>query len=151
MGVEGPTDDPDINTLRDRQKRNFLATLMCSQGVPMVCGGDEIDRTQHGNNNAYCQDNELTWYDWNLDERRMALLEFTSKLINLRLRHPNLRRRKFFQDRSIRHSDVKDIVWLRPDGQEMTDEEWSAGWVRCLGLMLNGETLDHYGPNRERI
>jgi glycogen operon protein len=141
LGVEGPTPDLLINELRERQKRNFLATLLLSQGVPMICGGDEIDRTQRGNNNAYCQDNALSWFDWNLDERREALHRFTSKLVRLRLRHPNLHRRKFYQDRSIRRSDVKDIVWLRPDGQPMTDEEWFAGWVRCLGVMLNGETL----------
>jgi glycogen operon protein len=141
LGVEGPTPDLLINELRERQKRNFLATLLLSQGVPMICGGDEIDRTQRGNNNAYCQDNALSWFDWNLDERREALHHFTSKLVRLRLRHPNLHRRKFYQDRSIRRSDVKDIVWLRPDGQPMTDEEWFAGWVRCLGVMLNGETL----------
>jgi glycogen operon protein len=151
MGAEGPTDDPQIIELRERQKRNLLATLLLSQGVPMICGGDEIDRDQHGNNNAYCQDNNLTWYDWNLDERRLALLEFTRKLIRLRRDHPNFHRRKFYQDRSIRRSDVTDIVWIRPDGGEMTDEEWSAGWVRCLGVMLNGETLDHLDESGERI
>ena len=151
MGVEGPTDDPAINELRERQKRNFLATLLLSQGVPMICGGDEIDRDQHGNNNAYCQDNELTWFSWNLDDRRRSLLEFTRKLIETRRLHPNLHRRNFYQDRSIRRSDVKDIMWIRPDGQEMTDEEWTSGWVRCLGVMLNGETLDHVDEKGERI
>ncbi len=151
MGVEGPTDNPEIIELRERQKRNFLATLLLSQGVPMICGGDEIDRYQQGNNNAYCQDNELTWYNWNLDDRRRSLLEFTKKLVHLRCNHPNLHRRKFFQDRSIRHSELSDITWLRPDGNEMTDEEWSAGWVRCLGLMLNGETLDHVDEKGESV
>jgi isoamylase len=141
MGVEGETDDPLINALRDRQKRNFLATLLLSQGVPMICGGDEIDRTQRGNNNAYCQDNPLSWYDWNLNERRESLLRFTAKLIALRRKHPNLRRRKFYQDRVIRGSELKDILWLRPDGAEMTDEEWNAGWVRCIGMLLNGATI----------
>jgi isoamylase len=151
-GVEGPSDDPKIVGLRDRQMRNFLATLLFSQGVPMICGGDEIGRTQQGNNNAYCQDNELTWHDWNLDERRRRLLEFTRRLIALRRDHPNLRRRKFFQDRGIRgegvhgpgarRPDIKDIVWLRPDGREMADEEWTAGWVRCFGMLLNGETIE---------
>ena len=141
LGVEGDTDDPMINALRERQKRNFLATLLLSQGVPMICGGDEIDRDQKGNNNAYCQDNPLTWYDWTLNERRESLLRFTTKLINLRRKHPNLRRRKFNQDRAIRGTPMKDIVWLRPDGAEMTDEEWNAGWVRCIGMMLNGRTL----------
>ena len=151
MGAEGPTDNPEINDLRERQKRNFLATLLLSQGVPMICGGDEIDRYQNGNNNAYCQDNHLTWYNWSLDERRLALLDFTRKLIQVRRDHPNLHRRKFYQDRSIRHSDVKDILWIRPDSEEMTDEEWSSGWVRCLGVMLNGETLDHVDERGERV
>ncbi len=141
LGVEGPTDDAEINALRERQKRNLLATLLFSQGVPMICGGDEIDRDQKGNNNAYCQNNELTWYDWDLNDQRKALLEFTRKIIAIRKRHPNLHRRKFYQDRSIRRSEQRDIVWLRPDGHEMTDDEWSAGWVRCLGVILSGKTL----------
>ncbi len=151
LGVEGPTDDPEIDELRERQKRNFMATLLLSQGVPMICGGDEISRTQNGNNNAYCQDNPITWYNWDLDDRKLSLLDFTRKLIRIRKDHPNLHRRKFYQDRSIRRSDVKDIVWLRPDGQEMTDEEWSAGWVRCLGVMLNGETLDHVDEKGDQL
>jgi isoamylase len=152
LGAEGPTDDPEINELRERQKRNFMMTLLCSQGVPMICGGDEIGRTQSGNNNAYCQDNEISWYDWSLDEARQSLLEFTRSLIALRREHPNLRRRKFFQDRPIdpAHKQdrevggkhVKDIAWYRPDGEEMTNDEWGAGWVRCLGLQLSGKTLD---------
>ncbi|HLH39039.1 MAG TPA: glycogen debranching protein GlgX [Bryobacteraceae bacterium] len=141
FGVEGDTDDPVVLTLRERQKRNFLSTLLLSQGVPMICGGDEIDRDQKGNNNAYCQDNPLTWYDWNLSESRQSLLRFTQKLIALRRSHPNLRRRKFYQDRAIRGTPQKDIVWLRTDATEMTDEEWNAGWVRCIGMMLNGHTL----------
>ncbi len=141
MGVEGETDDPVINELRDRQKRNFLATLLFSQGVPMICGGDEIDRTQKGNNNAYCQDNCLSWFDWTRNDRRESLFRFTTKLIQLRKQHPNLRRRKFYQDRAIRGSQLKDILWLRPDGEEMTDEEWNAGWVRCIGMLLNGRTI----------
>src|SRR5579883_2664530 len=129
MGVEGETDDPVVNELRDRQKRNMLATLLLSQGVPMICGGDEIDRTQKGNNNAYCQDNCLSWFDWKLTDRAESLLRFTRKLIALRRKHPNLRRRKFYQDRAIRGAESKDILWLRPDGEEMTDEEWNSGWV----------------------
>jgi glycogen operon protein len=142
MGAEGPTDDPEIIKARERQKRNLLATLVLSQGVPMILGGDEIGRTQRGNNNAYCQDNEISWTDWKLDERKEKLLEFTTKLIELRKAHPNLRRRKFFQDRAVRHSEFKDIAWYRTDGQEMTDEEWNAGWVKSLGVMYNGKTLD---------
>jgi glycogen operon protein len=102
MGAEGPTDDPAINTMRERQMRNLLTTLMLSQGVPMINGGDEFARSQQGNNNCYCQDNELTWFNWNPDERRKRLLEFTCKLVHLRLAHPNLHRREFFQDREIR-------------------------------------------------
>jgi glycogen operon protein len=141
MGAEGPTEDPEIIERRERQKRNFLATLLFSQGVPMILGGDEIGRTQNGNNNAYCQDNVTTWVDWNLDDRKIALLEFTQKLIEMRRDHPNLHRRKFYQGRPIRGTEEKDIMWFRPDGQEMSDDEWGLGWVRCLGLMLNGETL----------
>ena len=151
-GVEGPTDDGGINELRERQKRNMLMTLMLSQGVPMICAGDEIGRTQRGNNNAYAQDNEISWIDWNLDERKKALLGFTTNLIKLRKAHPNFHRRKFYQDRPIspsqagRHQvdglEVKDICWYRPDGEEMTEEEWNAGWVRCLGMRLSGRTLD---------
>jgi isoamylase len=142
MGVEGPTVDPEILAARERQKRNLLATLLLSQGVPMILGGDEIGRTQGGNNNAYCQDNEISWFYWKLDERKQKLLEFTTKLIELRKAHPNLRRRKFFQDRAVRRSELKDIAWYRTDGQEMTEEEWNAGWVRSLAVMFNGKTLD---------
>lgn len=151
MGAEGPTDDLEIIELRERQKRNFMATLLLSQGVPMICGGDEISRTQNGNNNAYCQDNPMTWYNWDLDERKLSMLEFTRHVIEIRKEHPNLHRRKFYQDRSIRRSDVKDIVWLRPDSEEMTDEEWNSGWVRCLGVMINGDTLDHVDEKGERV
>ncbi len=145
MGVEGPTDDPEIIARAKCRMRNLLATLLLSQGVPMLCGGDEIGRTQQGNNNAYCQDNEISWYDWNLDERRMRLLEFTRQLIALRKAHPNLRRRKFFQDREVRHSSLKDIAWYGDDGEEMTQEQWNAGWMRSIALMFNGNTLDAGG------
>jgi isoamylase len=138
-GTEGPTDSSEIVELRERQKRNLLATLLLSQGVPMLCGGDEISRSQQGNNNAYCQDNEISWHDWQLDENREDLLYFVRNLIRLRLEHPVLRRRKFFQGRRIRGSDIKDITWLRADGQEMSDEDWEASWVRCAGVLLAGE------------
>ena len=148
MGAEGPTDDPEINHLRERQTRNFLTTLMLSQGVPMLAGGDEIARSQMGNNNCYCQDNELTWMDWNLDAPRERLREFTGEIIRLRLKHPNLHRRKFFQDREIRkRSDgsvvrvEKDAAWFNPDGNEVSDEAWNAGWSRAIALLLNGRTL----------
>jgi glycogen operon protein len=142
MGAEGPTEDAAILSLRERQKRNLFATLILSQGVPMILGGDEIGRTQQGNNNAYCQDNEISWYDWNLDERRRRLLDFVGRLIQLRKDHPNLRRRKFYQDRVIRHSVEKDIGWYAADGREMSEEEWNAGWVKSLAVMLNGRTLN---------
>jgi len=142
MGAEGPTDDPAVLRARQVQIRNFLATLLLSQGVPMICGGDEIARTQLGNNNAYCQDNELSWYNWQRNAEQESLLDFASKLIELRKKHPNLRRRKFYQDRSIRNSVVKDIAWFGADGHEMTEEEWNAGWIRSIAVLFNGETLD---------
>jgi glycogen operon protein len=141
-GAEGPTTDEGIVALREQQKRNFLAFLLVSQGVPMVCAGDEIGRTQNGNNNAYCQDNELSWLHWDLDERQEALLAFTRKLVAFRRAHPNLRRRRFFQDRVIRGGETKEVLWLRPDGKEMTDEEWTNGWVRTLGMRMSGAHLD---------
>ena len=141
MGAEGPTDDPNINNLRERQTRNFLTTLMLSQGVPMLAGGDEFARSQSGNNNCYCQDNELTWYDWKLDEPRQRLLKFTSELIQLRKDHPNLHRRRFFQDRTIRGSVVRDVAWHNTDGSELSDDHWSAEWSKSLAVMFNGKTL----------
>ena len=141
MGAEGPTEDEAINEMRERQTRNFLTTLILSQGVPMLCGGDEVARSQRGNNNGYCQDDELTWYDWKLDEPRERLLEFTSKLIGLRKQHPNLHRRKFFQDRTIKGSVIRDIVWYNTDANELSDEQWGAEWNRTLGVLLNGTTL----------
>jgi isoamylase len=151
MGVEGPTDDEEIMERRERQKRNFMATLLLSQGVPMLLAGDELGHSQRGNNNAYCQDNETTWIDWTLDRRAMKLLDFTRKLIELRRDHPNLHRRKFNQDRIIRGSAERDIVWLRPDGNEMADEEWGLGWVRSLGLVLNGGTIGDVDENGEPV
>jgi glycogen operon protein len=143
MGTEGPTDDPAVNEMRERQVRNFLATLILSQGVPMIAGGDEVGRSQMGNNNTFCQDNELTWYDWELDPPRKRLMEFTSKLIALRLGHPNLHRRKFFQDRQVRGSVVHDIAWYSTDGNEFSEEKWNEPWNKSLGLMLNGKTLNY--------
>ncbi len=143
MGAEGPTEDPAINEMRERQVRNFLATLLLSQGVPMICGGDEVGRSQMGNNNTFCQDDELTWYDWNLDAPRKRLMDFTSKLIELRLSHPNLHRRKFFQDRNIRGSVVRDIAWYNTDGNEFSEENWNSSWSKSLGVVLNGKTLNY--------
>jgi isoamylase len=140
-GVEGPTDDPQINRLRAQQSRNFIATLLLSQGVPMITAGDEIGRTQNGNNNAYCQDNETSWIDWSLDGDRERLLAFTRRMIALRRAHPTFRRRDFFQGRPIYGSDVKDIVWLRPDGDEMTQHEWESEHARALAVYLAGAGL----------
>ena len=145
-GVEGPTVKPSIVALRERQKRNMLATLLLSQGVPMLCGGDEMGRTQHGNNNAYCQDNEISWVSWNLSKPQQALLDFTSSLIALRQLHPVFRRRRFFQGRRIRGTEVKDLSWLRPDGKEMTDDDWAQGYVRCLGVRLAGHAIEEKDP-----
>jgi isoamylase len=150
-GAEGATDDDAIRDLREQQKRNFLATLLFSQGIPMLLAGDEIGRTQHGNNNAYCHDSELTWLDWNLDERRRNLLDFIRRLIHFRQAHPNLRRHKFFQGRPIRGSAIKDIAWVRADGSEMTDEEWSAGWMRTLGMRLDGDAMEVVNEQGEHV
>ncbi len=150
-GVEGPTDDAAVLELRERQQRNFLATLLLSQGVPMLCGGDELGRTQEGNNNAYCQDNELSWYDWSLDRADQALLRFTRQLIRLRRRHPVLRRRQFFYGRRIHGSEVKDLAWFRPDGKEMTEEDWTNPHTRCFGLRLAGDAIDEVDARGHRI
>jgi isoamylase len=150
-GVEGPTDDPHIVELRERQKRNLLTTLFLSQGVPMLCAGDEMGRTQSGNNNAYAQDNEISWLDWSLDERRSAQLEFTRQLVALRARHTVLRRKRYYRGRRIRGSDVRDLTWLRTDGAEMTDEEWDAGWHRALGVMLAGGALGEVDENGDLV
>jgi len=141
-GAEGPTDDPAINAMRARQRRNFLAMLFLSQGVPMLTAGDEFGRTQNGNNNAYCQDNALSWLSWNRDAEAQSLHDFTSRLIHLRRDHPIFRRPKFFQGRKIRGSEIKDIMWFTPLGREMTDEEWRYDYVRCLGMLLSGDTMD---------
>jgi isoamylase len=140
-GAEGPTQDVTVKRLRERQQRNFLTLLFLSQGVPMLCGGDEIGRTQQGNNNAYCQDNEISWYDWNLDRAQRHLLAFTQNLIAFRKQHPVLRRRRFFQGRHLRGSEVKDISWFKPDGKEMTDEDWNAGYTKSLAFRLAGDAI----------
>ncbi len=150
-GVEGPTDDTEINALRERQKRNFLATLLLSQGVPMISGGDEHSRTQHGNNNVYAQDNEIAWYDWEWDEAQRELLEFTKRLISLRKEHPVLRRHKFFQGRDIFGSGVEDIAFFSPDGSRMNDEEWEQGWIRSMAMLLNGKSLPDRNERGEQI
>jgi glycogen operon protein len=150
-GVEGPTDNPEINALRERQRRNFLTTLFLSQGVPMLSGGDEWGRTQNGNNNAYCQDNEINWFSWARDEKRNQFLEFTRKLIQLRKDHPVFRRPKFFQGRRIRGSEIRDVMWFNPGGCEMSDEEWASPFVRCIGMLLSGDTMDVFNFQGESI
>ncbi len=150
-GAEGPTDDPVIQSLRARQRRNFLATLFLSQGVPMLTAGDEFGRTQNGNNNAYCQDNALSWLTWQRDAASQSLLDFTQRLIQLRRSHPIFRRPKFFQGRKIRGSEIKDIMWFSPQGREMTDEEWRFDYVRCLGMLLGGDTMDVRDAHGEAI
>jgi glycogen operon protein len=141
-GEEGPTDRADVIALRERQMRNVLATLFLSQGIPMLGGGDEAARTQGGNNNAYCQDNEIAWHAWPLSRSALRQFEFTRRLIRLRLEEPVFHRRRFFQGRRIQGSEVKDLSWFRPDGKEMTEEEWQNGFTRCLGLRLAGDAIE---------
>ena len=150
-GAEGPTDDAQVRALRARQKRNFIATLLLSQGVPMLVAGDEIGRTQRGNNNAYCQDSELSWVDWNLDEERRLLLEFVRRMVAIRRSHPVFRRHRFFQGRAIHGAGVKDILWLRPDGGEMTDHEWEHTFARSLGVYLAGAALEEMDRRGHRL
>jgi glycogen operon protein len=150
-GAEGPSDNPEVNALRTRQKRNFLATLMLSQGVPMLLAGDEIGHTQHGNNNAYCQDNELTWLNWDLGQDQKELLEFTKRLCAIWREHPVFQRRRFFQGRALRGSAIKDIAFLEPSGKEMSDEDWNRGFVKCLGVRLAGDLIGDVDERGEPI
>jgi isoamylase len=150
-GVEGPTTNPEINALRARQRRNLLATLLLSQGVPMLLAGDEIAKSQNGNNNTYCQDSELTWLDWNLSEEEQNLLAFTQSVIALRKMNPVFQRQKFFQGRSIRGQEHRDIAWYSPDGTPMNDEAWNAGFVKCLGLYLDGDMIGEMDSRGEPI
>ena len=151
-GAEGPTDDIEINELRSRQQRNFLATLLLSQGVPMVLGGDELGRTQRGTNNAYCQDNDISWYDWG--DVDTDLHEFARSLIALRRAHPVFSRRRFFQGRPVRgrgEDGPKDIGWYKPDGNEMGDADWGTGYARSLGMFLNGLAIPDVGRHGQPI
>jgi glycogen operon protein len=150
-GVEGPTDDRQVIELRERHRRNLLATLMFSIGVPMISGGDEMGRTQGGNNNAYCQDNEISWTNWELSRADRDLMDFTCRLIRIWKDHPVLRRRKFFQGRRIRGAEVLDINWLDSSGHEMTDEVWNSPDVKCLGVRLNGDAIDEVDERGQRI
>lgn len=148
-GAEGPTEDHEVTKLRDRQKRNFLATLFLSQGIPMLLGGDEIGRSQNGNNNGYCQDNEISWFDWESADK--DLLEFTRQLIQLRKEHPVFHRRRWFQGRPIHGVQVTDIGWFTPDGSEMTQEDWNGGFAKALGVFLNGEGIQSPDARGERV
>ena len=151
-GEEGPTRNQHINALRIRQKYNFLTTLLLSQGVPMLLAGDEMSHTQHGNNNAYCQDNELTWLNWEHGKQEKELFRFVRHLIRLRKRHPIFRRRDFFQGRKIAGAGAKDLTWLTPAGLEMTQEEWQQSFfARCLGLFLAGDAIDEHDERGRRI
>ncbi len=143
-GAEGPTEDPAVLALRARQKRNLLLTLMLSQGVPMLCGGDELSRTQQGNNNAYCQDNEISWYHWDLGPEEQDFLEFVRFAIQLQRQNPVLRRRKFFQGRPLRGLGVKDVSWYGANGKELPDQAWNTASLRGLGVRLAGEMPDEY-------
>ncbi len=148
-GVEGPTDNKEINALRNRQKRNFLTTLFLSQGVPMLVAGDELGKTQMGNNNPYCQDNEISWIDWeNKDE---ALLAFTQKIIHFTRRHPVFNRRGWFIGLPIKGIGVEDIAWFVPDGKEMPDESWDHDYAKSLGVFLNGHGIHTVGPLGEKV
>lgn len=150
-GEEGLTDDPVVQQLRARQQRNFLATMMLSQGVPMLLGGDEIGRSQNGNNNTYCQDNELSWFDWDLRKKNADLLEFTRQLIQFRMQHPIFRRRHWFQGREIHGSGVIDIGWFNPDGTTMSEEQWHDGSAKSISIFLNGEEIAAPGYRGERV
>jgi len=150
-GVEGPTEDINIQALRAKQKRNLLATLLLSQGVPMIYAGDPIGHSQMGNNNAYCQDNPISWLNWNLQPQDRDLLTFVQRMINLRKRHPVFRRRRFFQGRPIKGANVKDLLWLSPGGKEMSEDEWRDPAVRCLGMLLSGQGLDETDERGRKV
>jgi glycogen operon protein len=148
-GVEGPYADTDIIELRNKQKRNFLTTLFLSQGVPMMVAGDELGRTQKGNNNAYCQDNDISWINWKQADQEF--LEFTRKLIHLRKKHPIFRRRRWFQGQPIKGIGLHDIAWFLPEGVEMPDENWGHDYAKSLAVFLNGRGLRSVGPKGEQI
>jgi glycogen operon protein len=150
-GAEGPSSDPGITVLRDRQRRNFLATLFCSQGVPMLLAGDELGRTQEGNNNAYCQDSKVSWMDWSMAETNAGLLEFTRILSGLRRDHPVFRRRRFFRGKPAGDGHLADIAWLTPSGRELRDQDWGTPYARAMMVFLNGEALTEPDPHGEPV
>jgi isoamylase len=151
-GTEGPTDDPEINALRERQVRNFLVTLFFSQGIPMLLAGDELGRTQQGNNNSYCQDNDISWVDWDAAAKHADLIDFVAALSSLRKAHPVLRRRRFFSGQAHGSGDgQRDIIWLSPSGAEMTGSDWDSGYARAIAVCVNGDAITEPGPRGERI
>ena len=150
-GTEGPTEDSEVLSLRGRQKRNLLATLMLSQGTPMLLAGDESGHTQNGNNNVYCQDNALGWIDWQLDDERAALLAFVQRLVQLRRAHPSLGRRSFFRGVPLSDGAARDLVWFRPDGHEMVSTDWDDGNARCVGMFISGQGIADVGKKGEAL
>jgi isoamylase len=150
-GVEGATGNPEIIALREKRKRSFMATLLLSQGVPMISHGDEYGRTQQGNNNVYCQDNELSWFNWQWDDMQKDFFKFTQRVIELRKNQPVLHRRRFFKGRRIRGTGVRDIRWLNTEGIDMTDEQWNVSFIRCMGMLLNGEHINEVDECGEAV
>ena len=150
-GAEGETTDRRVIDLRERQRRNLMATLLLSVGVPMISGGDEMGRSQRGNNNAYCQDNEISWTHWDLSPADRDFLDFTKRVVRICKENPVLRRRKFFQGRHIRGADVQDIAWVDASGREMTDSAWNSPDVRRLGVRLNGDAIYEVDERGERV
>src|SRR5262249_51790207 len=148
-GVEGETDAAAVLSLRARQQRNFLTTLLLSQGVPMICAGDETGRTQRGNNNSHCQDGEIAWHDWEQDDE--TLLELGRALIRLRRAHPVFRRRGWFLGRDVHGHEVKDLAWFTPEGREMSEEDWQVGYAKSLGVFLHGAAIQRPGEHGERV
>jgi isoamylase len=150
-GVEGETDDLDVIALREQQKRNFLTTLFLSQGVPMLLHGDELGRTQHGNNNVYAQDNELAWVDWERARDFEYLTEFVGRIARLRSEHPVFRRRRFFKGRPVKGTPLEDIGWFKPDGDQMSDDDWESGFAKSVAVFLNGDGIREPDARGERL
>jgi glycogen operon protein len=150
-GAEGPTDDPGIIQIRERRRRAMAATLLLCQGVPMLRHGDELGHSQQGNNNAYCQDNELSWLNWERDHAGEQFRAFCAEIVAFRRQHPVFRRRRFFEGRPIFGTELSDIGWFRPDGQEMTPDDWQAGFAKSLGVFLNGDALPDPDPQGRRV
>jgi glycogen operon protein len=150
-GAEGQTENSSIKSMRARQKRNLLATLLLSQGVPFLCGGDELSRSQSGNNNAYCQDNQISHYHWDLSEDEQQFLEFTRRLLRFRKSHPTLQRKTFFHGEGVDELNNKDIHWFAPSGQEKTQAEWHTPFARCFGCLMNGGAIEDLDKEGNRV